>query len=46
MRFGGLRNDKGEWLMGFVGYSHGGAAFMAEATALRDGLRLAWSRGY
>lgn len=43
---GVFRNDQGRWLLGFHNAGLGGNAFEAEAMALRDGLELAWARGF
>lgn len=42
---GVLRDEHGAWMCGFASHVCGGNAFLAETIALRDGLRLAWSKG-
>ncbi|KAL6530866.1 hypothetical protein OROGR_014726 [Orobanche gracilis] len=48
-RMGGggvVRDEHGHWILGFASQTWGGTAFMAEITALRDGLEMVWNRGY
>ncbi|XP_057443884.1 uncharacterized protein LOC130736046 [Lotus japonicus] len=40
-----LRDNQGNWIAGFTSSQSEGSPFLAEALALRDGLRLAWGHG-
>ena len=43
---GVFRDGRGLWFAGFAYFRRGGNLLLVEATALRDGLQLAWRRGY
>lgn len=44
---GGVCKDElGGWLCGFMNANQGASAFVAKAVALRDGLQLAWDKGF
>lgn len=42
---GMLRDIMGNWICGFVSHAEAGMVFTTEASALRDGLLMAWNQG-